>query len=89
MFRFTIRELLLLTVIVALGLGWGLESWRSVRLQKAIASAELERELSRAAIESLHQDIERIEKELPPHGLTLAWSREMRPSIQKLARPNR
>jgi len=27
MFRFTIRELVLLTLVVAMGVGWGLEHW--------------------------------------------------------------
>lgn len=88
MFRFTIRELLLLTLVVAAGVGWCLERWRSGLLQTALASAENEAQLSEAAIKSLHQDIERIETELPAHGLKLSWSRELRPSIQKLEPPN-
>jgi hypothetical protein len=33
MFRFTIRELVLLTLIVGLGLGWGLERLEQTRLR--------------------------------------------------------
>jgi hypothetical protein len=36
MFKFTIRELLLLTVIGALGVGWGSDSWRNSRKKLAL-----------------------------------------------------
>lgn len=88
MFRFTIRELLLLTVVAALGVGWAVERWHSEQQRKSIVSFELDAQLSRAAFESLHQDIEQIEKDLHPHGLTLVWSSQLRPSVQKLDRPS-
>ncbi len=84
MFRFTIREIVWLTVIVALGLGWSLERWRNQRLQTSQFALESEAVVSRMAIASLHQDIERIEKDLPPHGLRLVWSQELRPTVEKL-----
>lgn len=84
MFRFTIRELVLVTIVVALGVGWVLERWRNRRLEKSLTLAENEARVMEAAVESLHEDIERIEQGLPSHGLTLHWSRDMRPSLQKL-----
>jgi hypothetical protein len=84
MFRFSIRELLLLTIIAALGVALALESWRSQRLQNALNLAESESQNMRTAVGNLHDDIERIEDGLPPHGLKLEWSRDMRPTVQKL-----
>jgi hypothetical protein len=37
MFRFTIRELVLLTIIVALGAGWSLDQWQ---LRRRVTTAE-------------------------------------------------
>ena len=84
MFRYTIRELVLLTIIVALGVGWVLERWRNERLANALAVAENESQLMRSAVGSLHEDMERIEKTLPTHGLKLEWSRDMRPMVGKV-----
>ena len=85
MFRFTIRDVLWLTALVALGLGWGREHYRRLQVAESIASLESEAQLSRLAIASLHKDIERIENDLPPHGLSLVWSRDLRPSVQRVA----
>ena len=84
MFRFTIRELCLLTVIAALAVALVLQHSRSERLQNALALAENESENMRTAVGNLHDDIERIEQGLPAHGLTLQWSRDMRPTLQKV-----
>jgi hypothetical protein len=82
MFRFTIRDVLWLTVVVALAVGWWLERSRSERLERAVSIAENDARQSRAAITSMYEDLERIERDLPAHGLTLVWSRDMRPSVQ-------
>ncbi len=84
MFRFTIRELCMLTVIAALAVALVLQHWRSERLQNALALAENESKNMRTAVGNLHDDIERIEQGLPAHGLTLKWSRDMRPTLQKV-----
>jgi hypothetical protein len=44
MFRFTIRELVLLTLVVAMGVAWWLE--RQSRQSLSLTVAELERELA-------------------------------------------
>ena len=83
MFRFTLRELVLVITVVALGTGWGLERWRNAGLRRELAMAENESQLMRMAVVSLHEDMERIEKGLPAHGLKFEWSRDMRPSVAK------
>lgn len=84
MFRFTIRELLLLTLSVALGLGWGLERWRRERLERDAELAQNEVQQSRATIKTLYEDLDAIDRSLPPHGLTLVWSKDLRPTVQSL-----
>jgi hypothetical protein len=84
MFRFTLRDVLWLMVVVGLVLGWALERHRSTRLQHAVAAAENDANLSRAAIETLYDDLSRIEQSLAPHGLTFSWSRDLRPSVQTM-----
>ena len=84
MFRFSIRELVLLTMVVALSIGWGLAQWRSQRLVRSLALMENEARLMTAAVASLHKDIEQIETGLTAYGLKLVWSRDMRPSVQEL-----
>ena len=83
-FRFTIREVLLLTVIIALGVGWSVERIRSSRLAREVRILEREAERSKLAIKTLYQDIEGIEQALPRHGLHIVWSNDARPSVQKL-----
>ncbi len=82
MYRFTVRELLLVTVIVALAVGWALERRRGQRLQHHLDVTESQEQQARVVINSLYEDLGRIEQALPPHGLALVWSREMRPSVQ-------
>ena len=84
MFRFTIRELCLLTIIAALAVALALAHWRSERLQYDLGLAENESKNMRMAVGNLHHDIERIEQTLPAHGLKLTWSRDMRPTLEKV-----
>jgi hypothetical protein len=84
MFRFTIRDVLWLTVVVALAVGWILERRRSGGLERRIELAENDAQQSRQAIKIMHEDLDRLEQALPPHGLTLDWSRDMRPTLQDL-----
>lgn len=89
MFRFTIRELALVTLAVALGLGWWQEWRRNSGLERRAELAENDSRQSRAAIKSMYEDLDRIEQALPPHGLTLVWSRDFRPTVQALPKqPN-
>ena len=85
MYRFTIRDLLLLTVIAALAVGWVLERQRSARLARRLELLQYEEQQARFVINSLYDDLEKIEQALPPHGLSLTWSREMRPSVQPMS----
>jgi len=87
MFRFSIRDVFWLTVVVALGLGWVLERQRSKGLQNHVRIAENEAEQSQVAIKILYEDLSRIEQALAPHGLTFAWSKDLRPSIQTMPPP--
>jgi hypothetical protein len=82
--RFTIRELLLLTVIAALAVGWALERFHRSRLERRLEIVQYEEQQARFVIDSLYQDLEQIEQALPPHGLSLVWSREMRPTVQQV-----
>jgi hypothetical protein len=84
--RFSIRDVLWLTVIVALGLAWGLERGRSERLEHKVGVIEIEAAQSRLVIKNLHDDLDKMGQALPPHGLTIAWSREFRPSLQTLSK---
>lgn len=84
MFRFTIRDVLWLTVVVALGLAWVLERRRSTGLEQQVRAVENDAQLSRVAIKSLYEDLERIERELAPHDLTVVWSKDLRPTIQTM-----
>jgi len=86
--RFTIRDLLLLTVIAALAVGWALERHRSNQLARRLDLVQYEEQQARVVIDSLYEDLDGIEKALPPHGLALVWSREMRPSVQPVTPSN-
>jgi hypothetical protein len=84
MFRFTIRELFLLTIIAALAVALALEHRRGERLENDLSLAENESKNMRTAVGNLHDDIERIEQTLPAHGLKLTWSRDMRPTLESV-----
>jgi len=88
MFRFTIRDVLLFTTIVALGMGWGLERRQSIRLRHDTAVIENEVQQSRVVIKNLYEDLDKINQELSQHGLTLSWSSKLRTYIQTLDRSN-
>ncbi|MCI0358690.1 MAG: hypothetical protein L0211_09425 [Planctomycetaceae bacterium] len=81
MFRFTIRELVLLTLVAAMGVGWWMERGRSQRNDQAMRKLEAEVQLSRSVIKSLSEDISRIDQDLSKRGLKLVWSNDMRPSV--------
>jgi hypothetical protein len=83
MFRFSIRDVLWLTVVVALGIAWVLEHQRNTKLAHDLGVVENEAQVSRLAIKSLHEDIDRITQALPRHGLTVVWSNDLRPTVQK------
>ena len=68
MLRFTIRELLLVTLVVGLGLTWFAD--RS-RLHAALVASERENETLERVSDTLREDIDRIGDQLPSHGLYL------------------
>jgi len=82
MFRFTIRDVLWLTVVVAIGVAAVLERQRSRSLERRVEVFENEAQQSRVVIKSLYDDLDRIERALPPHGLAVEWSKDFRPSVQ-------
>src|SRR6478672_4856619 len=84
MLRFTIRDVLWLTVVVAMGVGWTLERQRGNGLERRVGIIENDAQQSRIVIKSLYDDLDRIERALPPHGLTVEWSKDFRPSLQGL-----
>ena len=81
MFRFTIRELVLVSMVVALGVGWELQRTHSRGQARRIARLEAEVKQHGDVIKTLYDDLERIEQGLPAYGAGLVWSREMRPSL--------
>ena len=84
MFRFTIRDVLWLTVVVAIVCAWWIE-WRRERLaNQRIEVLESEVEQSRFVAKSLYDDLDRIERALPSYDAQIIWSRDMRPTLQPL-----
>jgi hypothetical protein len=86
MFRFTIRDVLWLTVVVALTVGWWLERARSQGQARRIERLEAEVQQSGVAIKTFYDDLERIEQALPAYGAGLVWSRDMRPSLSPVSK---
>ena len=82
MFQFTVRDVMWLMVAVGLSIGWAIESRRSKMLEHRVSVVEVESENSRTAMKRFYQDLERIEQDLGPHGLSIAWSSDLRPTIQ-------
>lgn len=70
MFRFTIRELLILTVTAGLAVGWWMD--RSL-LDLALKESEHDRGLLEWVRSDLQKDIDRIGEQLPDHGLELRY----------------
>jgi len=89
MFRFTIRDVLWLMVVVGLAVGWWLERIRSQGQARRIASLEGEVQQVGVVIKTLYDDLERIEKALPAYGAGLVWSRDLRPSLSPVSKPKR
>ena len=46
MFRFTIREVLWLTVVVAVGVGWGADHWKQVSRYNGLADRTFQIEIN-------------------------------------------
>ena len=83
--RFTIRDLLWLTVVVALGAGFASERWSSNRLRHELALEGQRLQLWMGSSDLYMEDIRAIKKELPSHGLQLVWAEDTgRPVIVEL-----
>ena len=65
MFRFTIRELLILTVTAGLAVGWWVENRRVSQLQRDNFMLRLSSEQMREAIEIMEAREEAVAKNLP------------------------
>ena len=78
MFRFSIRELMLVTLVVAMGISWLADRRQlSGSLDRAaeslIESKESEAELNRLC-RHRRESLERIEEQLPNFGLHIWWA---------------
>jgi hypothetical protein len=82
--RFTIRELLILTVTVGLGIAWLTD--RS-RLYAALEKSDHEREYLEWVRNDLEEDIVHINGQLVAHGLELRHACQMRPIVAPVNRP--
>jgi len=84
MFRFTIRDVLWLTVVVALGLGWVLDHWSSRKAVNAERYLRLAQELDL-------QHFEHYLLEVPPEDLDLEVLRNLartrREEAKRLPKP--
>ncbi|MFN0017662.1 MAG: hypothetical protein ACKVP0_05335 [Pirellulaceae bacterium] len=80
--KFSIRDLFLVTLIVALAVGWWVERRRREQLE-----IDSDPELSRLAIDSLHRAIQDIDSDLNRRGLTVVWSSKMRASVETINLP--
>jgi hypothetical protein len=65
MFRFTIRDVLWLTVVVAMGVSWWIDN---KRIEKAVTKAESEQRLLRADFEDRMTVLDEVEKGTIPRG---------------------
>jgi hypothetical protein len=70
MFRFTIRDLLWLTVVVSLAIGWGMQIGR---LNADLTHSRNESQSRHSANERLRRDIDDIREQLERHGFTVTW----------------
>ncbi len=61
MFRFTIRDVLWLTVVVGMGVGWSLQ-WRADRERFAVTSGELDR--TKVELRSSERQLNAAQKKL-------------------------
>ena len=71
--KFTIRDLFLVTMIVALAVGWWADSRRRGQLERDLAAAKAETQEDKKAIEKYFKMMVKIERELPSHGLVFDW----------------
>jgi hypothetical protein len=71
MFRFSIRELLLVTLAVGMGLTWFADRRH---LHAALASSNEKAAQSERACDVLRGQIDQIGDQLPEHGLHLWWT---------------
>jgi len=71
--KFTIRDLFLVTMIVALAVGWWLERRRCDKLQMDLAVAEEEVRSDEEALKGYARIVDKIELALPSYGLTISW----------------
>jgi hypothetical protein len=65
MFKFTIRDVLWLTVLVAMGVSWWIDN---KRIEKAVTKAESEQRLLRSDFEDRMTVLDEMEKGTIPRG---------------------
>jgi len=82
MFRFSIRELFLITVVVALVVGWSVEHRRA-----NAASAETKRVAEKAEIEEWWRELalKKINGDLFSHDLKIVWAAPDEDGVKQLS----
>lgn len=66
MFRFTIRDVLWLTVVVALGVGWGLERVRLRQQQESFRKINLALQIDNATLQAENAALQAAEAATSP-----------------------
>lgn len=85
MIRFTIRDLLWLTFVAALAVGWWAERKNSESLRAALASSNEERLSWRSQYTRLEQEIDNdIQNQLKQHGLQIIWMNDAGPVVSQV-----
>jgi len=89
MFRYSIRELMLVTLVVVFGVAWLVEHRRA---QAALISAKKSEERAKDAEETAEarwhywkKEVADIQKQLPPFGLDIGWVVHGGPHVYKIA----
>jgi len=71
--KFTLRDLFLVTVIVALAVGWWVERRKSRDLGLQLEASEFDVRITNKAAAGFANNVADIERQLPAHGLALEF----------------
>ena len=91
MFRFSIRELMLVTLVAAMGVAWFAEHRRAqsalIDAKKAEERVTDAEEIAEARWNLWHKDVNDIQKQLPKYGLDIVWITDGGPGVYKISDP--
>jgi hypothetical protein len=82
MFRFSIRELMLVTLVAALGVAWFAEHRRA---QSALERAKDAEETAEVRWHYWKKEVADIQKQLPQFGLDIGWIVHGGPHVYKIS----